>query len=330
MPAPLRKGKFLRGSWQRCYLIYTACLHGVLLILVPFTFPQYVYDESYMRGNLRLQLTFILTSITRVFAMISGGFTMWSKRKKLLECAEGTFNHWQKCKELEDHSSDYTRLRKRIRWLLSQAFFSLNFGVLVGMFILMKIDTDQSFSMMIVVHIVQFVYVGVMTAEVYVILLILHLQSERVQLALRDLCFSLHHEERNSLVLSGGKARKSLNDLRNLFQLYCDNQRLTREVFRICDLPIALLLLKMFVTNVNLVYHGVQFGNDSVEISTITKILGEFVVITHYWSAVLVMNIVDDITRRCGSKMGCILREFSDLDLVKRDFHLQVLFWVYF
>ncbi|KAH8290912.1 hypothetical protein KR054_007038 [Drosophila jambulina] len=322
MPALLRKRKFLRGSWQRGYLIYTACLHGVLLILLPFTFPQYMYDESYMSKNLVLQWAFNLTNITRIFAMVSGGFMMWTKRNKLLAMAERAFNLCQNCKKLGDDS----RIRKRIRGLLGQYFFVLNLSVLVAILILSQIDTDHSFSntTMIVVHILQFTYVVIMTAALYVILLILHWQNERVHLALRDLSISLHREERNCLVLSGGKARRSLKDLRNLFQLYSENQRLIREVFNIFDLPIALLLLKMFVTNVNLVYHGVQFGSDSIETSVYTKIVGQLVVVTHYWSAVLLMDVVDDITRRSGSKMGDIMREFSDLELVKREFHLQL------
>ncbi|KAH8308876.1 hypothetical protein KR059_002572 [Drosophila kikkawai] len=319
MPALLRKRKFLR---QRGYLVYTTCLHGVLLVLLPFTFPQYMYDESYMSGNLVLQWAFNLTNITRIFVMISGGFLTWSKRKKLLEMAERTFQHCQKCKKLGDDSS----LRKRFRGLLVQYVFVLNLSVLVATLILCRIDTDQSFSnaTMIVVHILQFSYVVIMTASLFVILVILHWQNERVQLALRDLSRSLHHEERNSLVLSGGKARKSLNNLRHLFQLYSENQRLIREAFSIFDLPIALILLKMFVTNVNLVYHGVQFGNASIETSSYTRFVGQLVVITHYWSAVLLMNVVDDLTRRSGPKMGDILREFSDLELVKREFHLQL------
>ncbi|KAH8252788.1 hypothetical protein KR032_001888 [Drosophila birchii] len=322
MPALLRKRKFLKGSWQRCYLIYTACLHGVLLILLPFTFPQYMYDESYMSGNLVLQWAFNLTNITRIFAMVSGGFMMWSKREKFLELGKKTFNHCRKCEKLGKDSS----LRKRIRGLLGQYFFVLNLSVLVAILILSRIDTDQSFSnaTMIVVHILQFAYVVIMTASLYAILVILHWQHERVHLALKDLSVSLHHEERNSLVLSGGKARRSLKKLRSFFHLYSENQRLIREVFGIFDLPIALLLLKMFVTNVNLVYHGVQFGNESIETSMYTRLVGQLVVITHYWSAVLLMNVVDDITRRSGPKMGDILREFSDLELVKREFHLQL------
>jgi len=40
--------------------------------------------------------------------------------------------------------------------------------------------------------------------------------------------------------------------------------------------------------------------------------------------AVLVMNVVDDVTRRSDLKMGNRLREFSHLELVKRDFQLEV------
>ncbi|KAH8238703.1 hypothetical protein KR038_004998 [Drosophila bunnanda] len=322
MPALLRKRKFLRGSRQRGYLIYTACLHGVLLVMLPFTFPQYMYDESYMSRNLVLQWVFNLTTITRIFAMISGGFMMWSKRKKLLEMAERAFDHCQKCKKLGDDSG----LRKRFRGLLGQYFFVLNLSILAASLLLSRIETDHSFSngTMIVVHMLQFAYLVIMTAGLYFILVILHWQSERVHLALKDLSFSLHHEERNSLVLSAGKARRSLNDLRNLFQLYSENQRQVHEVFRIFDQPIAMLLLKLFMTNVSLVYHGVQFGNASIETSMYTRLLGQLVVITHYWSAVLLMNVVDNVTRRSGPKMGDILREFSDLELVTREFQLQL------
>jgi len=163
-----------------------------------------------------------------------------------------------------------------------------------------------------------------MMAGICVILVILHWQRERVHIALKNLSLFLNHEERNALVLSENNAKKTLNHLRNLFHLFAENQRLIILVFETFDIPIALLLLKMFVTNVNLVYHGVQFGNESIETSFFTRTLGQWVLISHYWSAVLVMNVVDDVTRRSDLKMGNRLREFSHLELVKRDFQLEV------
>ncbi|XP_016992564.2 putative gustatory receptor 58a [Drosophila takahashii] len=326
VPAPLKKGKFLTGYSQKWYLLYTAFLHGVLLVLLPFTFPHYMYDESYMSSNLVLQWAFNLTNITRIMAMFSGGLMMWFKRKKLVQLGEHLRRHCLKCEKLEDNSRKFLKLRKRIRGVLGQMFFVTNLSLLVGTLILMEIDTDHGFSKiaMIATHISQYTYIVIMMAGICVILVILHWQSERVHLGLEDLCYFLNHEERNSLVLSEDKAKKSLDNLRNLFQLFAENQRLIIKVFKIFDIPIALLLLKMFVTNVNLVYHGVQFGNESIETSYHTRILGQLVVFSHYWSAVLIMNIVDDVTRSSDLKMGNCLRQFSHLELVKRDFQLQL------
>ncbi|KAH8358177.1 hypothetical protein KR084_006862 [Drosophila pseudotakahashii] len=326
VPAPLKKGKFLAGHSLRWYLYYTACLHGVLLVLLPFTFPHYIYDESYMSSNLVLQWAFNLTNITRIMAMFSGGLMMWFKRKKLLKMGKKLIGHCRKCGKLEDHSKKYAKLRKRIRGVLGQLFFVTNLCLVVGTLILMEIDMNHGFSKvtMIATHISQYTYVVIMMAAICVILVVLHWQSERVHLGLEDLCFSLNHEERNSLVLSEDKAEKFLDNLRNLFRLFAENQRLIIRVFETFDILIALLLLKMFVTNVNLVYHGVQFGNESIETSYYTKILGQLLVFSHYWSAVLIMNIVDDATRRSDLKMGFRLRQFSHLELVKRDFQLEL------
>ncbi|KAH8401872.1 hypothetical protein KR009_008342 [Drosophila setifemur] len=328
LAAPLGTGwrHFLQGCPRRAYLLYTASLHLVFLLLLPFTFPHAMYADSYMSRNFVLQWAFGLTSLTRIIALLTGVFQMWSKRKKLLELGEAFLRHSRKCKKLEDHSAGYTHLWRRIRGLLRQQFLVLNLSVLVGTILLMHIDTNQHFSaiLMIVVHVLQFIYVLVMAASIYVILLLLHWQEERVNLALQGLSTSLHHEERNALIMSGTKASKSLKILRNLFQLHAENQRLIRESFKISDLPIAMLLLKMFVTNVNLVYHAVQFANDSIETTFFTKFIGQLVVMSHYWSAVLLMNIVDDVARRNGIKKGQILRQFSDLELVQRDFQVEL------
>ncbi|EDW91165.1 putative gustatory receptor 58a [Drosophila yakuba] len=326
MPAPLKKGQFLLGYRQRWYLIYTACLHGVLLMVLPFTFPHYMYDDSYMSSNAVLQWAFNLTNVTRIMAMFSGVLLMWFKRKRLLKLGENLICHFFKCEKLDDRSRKYFTLRKRVRKVLFQMLLVANLSILMGTLILLRIDSIQTFSKtaMIVAHIIQFIYVVLMMTGICVILLILHWQSERLHIALKDLCSFLNYEERNALVLSTDKANRSLRILANLFELFAENQRLTREVFRTFDLPIALLLLKMFVTNVNLVYHGVQFGNDSIETSYYTKILGQWVVISHYWSAVLLMNVVDDVTRRSDLQIGYLLREFSHLELVKRKFHLKL------
>ncbi|XP_033156355.1 putative gustatory receptor 58a [Drosophila mauritiana] len=326
MPAPLKKGQFLLGYKLRWYLIYTACLHGGLLTVLPFTFPHYMYDDSYMSSNPVLKWTFNLTNITRIMAMFSGVLLMWFRRKRLLDLGENLLLHCLKCEKLDNHSKKYSTLRKRVRNVLFQMLLVANLSILVGALILFRIDSVQrnSKTAMILAHITQFIYVVFMMTGISVILFVLHWQSEMLQIALKDLCFFLNYEERNSLTLSETKANRSLGKLAKLFQLFAENQRLVREVFRTFDLPIALLLLKMFVTNVNLVYHGVQFGNESIETSTYTRILGQWVVISHYWSAVLLMNVVDDVTRRSDLKMGDLLREFSHLELVKRDFHLQL------
>ncbi|EDV55535.1 putative gustatory receptor 58a [Drosophila erecta] len=326
LPAPLKKGQFLLGYQLRWYLIYTSCLHGVLLMVLPFTFPHYMYDDSYMSSNPVLQWAFNLTNITRIMAMFSGVLMMWLKRKRLLKLGEHLICHFLKCEKLDDHSRKFSTLRKRVRNVLFQMLLVANLSILMGTLLLLRIDSIQRFSKtaMIVAHIIQFIYVVFMMTGICVVLLILHWQSERLHIALKDLCSFLNYEERNSLVLSANKVNRSLGDLANLFQLFAENQRLTRQVFRTFDLPIALLLLKMFVTNVNLVYHGVQFGNDSIETTSYTKILGQWVVISHYWSAVLLMNVVDDVTRRSDLKIGGLLREFSHLELVKRNFHLKL------
>lgn len=329
MPAPLKKGQFLLGYKQRWYLIYTACLHGGLLTILPFTFPHYMYDDSYMSSNPVLKWTFNLTNITRIMAMFSGVLLMWFRRKRLLDLGENLILHCLKCEKLDNHSKKYSKLRKRVRNVLFQMLLVANLSILLGALILFRIHSVQRISKtaMIVAHITQFIYVVFMMTGICVILLVLHWQSERLQIAFKDLCSFLNHEERNSLTLSENKANRSLGKLAKLFKLFAENQRLVREVFRTFDLPIALLLLKMFVTNVNLVYHGVQFGNDTIETSSYTRIVGQWVVISHYWSAVLLMNVVDDVTRRRDLKMGDLLREFSHLELVKRDFHLQVAFF---
>lgn len=301
----------------------------MLLLLLPFAFPRYTYQENYIGGDLVLEWTLNLTSLTRVTATISGGVMTWAQRKTLLKLGKEILSHCRKCRQLGDKSGN-THLEKRIRGLLKQKLFVLNGTILVSAIFLFTIETDRSFRKitMIVVQILQFSYGVIMTASLYVILLVLHWQGERVRLALSDLCLWLHHEDQNSLVLSENKARRTLNYLGNLFQLHSENKKLLRKVFQTFDIPIVFLLLKMFATNVNMVHRMVLFDKHSIKTSDYTKLLGQLIVITHFWNAVLLMNVVDDITRRSGSQMGYILREFSDLQLVNRDIHLQVLFEV--
>ncbi|XP_022230736.2 putative gustatory receptor 58a [Drosophila obscura] len=336
LPAPLRLDRARdrihfgnRSHQRRCYLAYTACLNVLLIVLLPFTFPVFMYDESYMSDRLVLQWAFNLTNVTRIMAMLACGYLTWTKRKPLLQLGESLARHCHRCWLLESgalHSSGYIKLQRRIRSLLRQWFFVLNLSIVSAVLLLMRIDTDVQFSnlTMVVVHMMQFVYVAIMMTGLYVICLLLYWQMERVNLALKDLCSRLHHEERNALLLSASLARQTLHTVGHLFQLHCEGQRLMRSLFGIFDVTIAFLMLKMFVTNVNLMYHAVQFGNDSIATNSVTKLWGELVIVTHYWSAVLLMNMADDLTRRSGLERGEILRQFSDLELVKRDFQLEL------
>ncbi|EDW35897.1 GL16968 [Drosophila persimilis] len=336
LPAPLRLDLDLdrihfskRSHQRRFYLAYTACLHVLLIVLLPCTFPVFMYDESYMRDRLVLQWAFNLTNVTRIMAMIACGYLTWTKRKPLLQLGEGLARHCHRCRLLENgalHPSGYRELQKRIRGLLRQQVFVLNLSIVSGTLLLMRIDTDvrRSNIIMVVVHMLQFIYVSIMMSGLYVICLLLYWQMERVNLALKDLCSRLHHKERNALLLSASLARQTLHSLGHLLQLHCEGQRLMRSLFGIFDVTIAFLLLKMFVTNVNLLYHAVQFGNDSIDTTSVTKLWGESLIVTHYWTAVLLMNLVDDLTHQNGLETGEILRQFSDLELVKREFQLEL------
>ncbi|KAH8283459.1 hypothetical protein KR018_002987 [Drosophila ironensis] len=322
VPAPLGR----KVNCRRIYLIYTACLHITLLLLLPLTFPQFMYDASYMSRNLVLQWAFNLTNITRIMAMLSGFVLIWLKRKKLLELENALITNCLACQDLEGDSTKYTELRRRILGLLWQQFCLLNLSILVATLLLMRIDTDDQLQnlSMILVHVLQFFYVVIMTAAVHVVLVLIYWQQERVNLSLQDLYYALNHEERNSLVLSRDIGAQSLQLLRKHYHLHSSNQQLLRKFLKVLDLPIAMLLLKMFVTNVNLVYHGVQFGSASIETTYETRILGQLVVISHYWSAILLMNIVDAVTRSSNPKTGGILKQFSHLELVRREFHLEL------
>ncbi|EDW74931.1 uncharacterized protein Dwil_GK15940 [Drosophila willistoni] len=321
LPARLAK----QGQvWHFCngigYIIYTILVNCSLLLLLPLTLPRFMYTNSYMSESSSLQWNFTLTGVTRVLAMFVCGGLVWIKRNKLRQLGEDLLRQCQLCQQLQEKSNHlvkYKQLQDKIRGLLFQQFCVMMLNIFAPAFLLLRIESDQvlDYLLMVFVHMVQFIYIMIAMLGFYIVLLLIYWQMQRVNLGLKDLLDALHCDR---------YIQTSLETLRHLYHLHGQNVNLLHRVLQITDVSMACLLLKMFVTNVNLVYHGVQFGNSSIDTNWLTKMLGESVILTHYWNAILLMNLVDSLTRQTGIETAHIMRQFSAYESNNRDFEVQL------
>ncbi|XP_068147886.1 putative gustatory receptor 58a [Drosophila tropicalis] len=302
------------------YIIYTIFVNCLLLLLLPFTLPRFMYTNSYMSESSSLQWNFTLTSVTRILAMLVCGGLVWTKRKKLRQLGDDLLKQCQLCEQLQEESNhlvEYNQLQDKVRGLLLQQFCLMNLNIFAPAGLLLRFESDQvlEYLLMVFVHMVQFIYIMIAMLGLYIVFLLIYWQMQRVNLGLKDLLDALHFNR---------DIETSLETLRHLYHLHGQNVNLLHRVLQMTDISMACLLLKMFVTNVNLVYHGVQFANSTIDANWLTKILGESVILTHYWHAILLMNLVDSLTRQTSIEMAQIMRQFSAYESNNRDFEVQL------
>ncbi|XP_060658940.1 putative gustatory receptor 58b [Drosophila nasuta] len=83
---------------------------------------------------------------------------------------------------------------------------------------------------------------------------------------------------------------------------------LLREIYKF---NMATVFAIMFAVNVNVLYHGVQYTNNTIKSDTSGNIIGFALIVTNLWSSALVMNLIEHTTNSCND-VGQLLRQFTD------------------
>ncbi|KAH8238704.1 hypothetical protein KR038_004999 [Drosophila bunnanda] len=307
-------GKIVRlekVSWM--YLIYSFFMGSFLFFNVYFMLPTALLD-GYIKYNIILQWNFFAMIGLRLLAIVGCYGTIWLRRQDIIRISKDSLAYWRRYRKLLKLKVDKRELRElqlSLAKVMGQKVFVLYSTILcstVVQFQLLRVINKQSL-LALAARFSHFLHFLAVKMGFYGILLLLDHQFRVIHLALD----ALHKE----------KADRKWKTLRTIANMHMETLQLARRVFSLYDLANATLFLNMFMTTVNILYHAVQYSNESIKSDGWGVIFGNGLIVFNVWGTFMLMNMLDRVVNSCNN-VGQQLREFSDIPKARRRLQREV------
>ncbi|KAH8233093.1 hypothetical protein KR026_004213 [Drosophila bipectinata] len=294
-------------SWT--YLLYSVFLSSTLFLNMYFLFPKAILD-GYIKSNIILQGNFFMMTGLRVMALLGCYGTIWVKRKEIIGLYEDALSYWKKHRSLLRGQVDRKDLKELqlslARKILTQILVSYTTTMFSTVIQYQLLGVVNKFSLMaLAARISHFFHFVAFKVAFYGVLILLENQFGVVHLALDG----LHNR----------KDKKRVSALRSIAAMHWETFQLARRIFALCDIANAALFINMFMTTVNILYHAVQFSNETIKSSIWGIVFGNGLIIFNFWGTMMMMNMLDKVVSSCNN-VGKHLKQFSDLPRVSKSF----------
>ncbi|XP_058979772.1 putative gustatory receptor 58b [Musca domestica] len=85
-----------------------------------------------------------------------------------------------------------------------------------------------------------------------------------------------------------------------LYNMHYECYHLSQRILRIWQDITFFWMIKIFTTNIALLYHAVQFTNGSIESDNTQDLIGTMTIVLFYWDTTLTMKAIDGILSSCN------------------------------
>ncbi|KAH8405858.1 hypothetical protein KR215_010696 [Drosophila sulfurigaster] len=301
MPTTLRTSKNSRLKICKVsyvYLIYSFCITVCLFLQFRYIFPPDFF-EGYMKNNIILQWNMIVNAGLRVLIVVSCYSLVWLRRQRLvrlyLEFLLYWRMHWLTLRRIaNDQALDNMQLQLA-NILLREIY--VNYAMFCCSIVTQYKLLGGKDILQVLVKTFQMLMLTAIRLGFSSLLLLLTHQFESVQLAL--------------LAIRQRVGSRNLEDLRRIANIHTKWLQLARNAFSIYDLNMATVFATMFAVNVNVLYHAVQYSNNTIKSDTSGDIFGIALIVTNIWNSALVLNLIEHTTSSCND-VGQLLRQFTD------------------
>nr|XP_017018771.1 putative gustatory receptor 58b [Drosophila kikkawai] len=288
------------------YLIYSFFISSFLLLNIFFMLPRALLD-GYIKYNVILQWNFFVMIGLRLLAILGCYGTIWLRRQDIIQLTKDSLIYWKRYRKLLRLKVDKRELRElqlSLAKVMGQKVFVLYSTILcstVVQFQLLSVINKHSL-LALAARLSHFLHFLAVKMGFCGLLLLLDHQFMVIHLALA----ALHKE----------KGRGKWKTLRTIARMHLETLQLARRVFRLYDLANATLFLNMFMTTVNILYHAVQYSNETIKSDGWGVIFGNGLIVFNVWGTFLLMNILDRVLSACNN-VGEQLKDFSDIPKAK-------------
>lgn len=292
------------------YMIYSVFLTVVLLLEVPCMMLGGLFS-GYMRNNIVLQWALIVGLMVRIIAILSCYGLVWLQRQRLIQLYRDFLVHWRAhwqilCRVAGEESLE--RMQLILAGVLRRNL-CINYAMLCCSILMQYRLLSSGNRLQLLMHAAAMLMVSVGRVGFFTLLLLLNHQFLAVQLSLQALCRRVRS--------------RSQEDLRRIAGIHAEWVILARRAFSIYDVANASIFLNMFAVNVNILYHAVQFANQTIESDSWGFLIGDGLIVFNFWNSALIMNMLDSAINSCNDSAQ-LVKQFNNLHTLSPESEKEV------
>ena len=284
------------------YLIYSVFIHLVFMAIIVFTAPFIQHGINYMSDKPILKMTHQVGVVSRSLAVLVISYMVWFRRQVFLDVYETykrfveKYEHFRAIFEIY-FENDLHEKEKRRQRLIIYKFISLNMNsfLITSLFIQLEDRYGIIYYIMLIVNLLQNCYLVVSTLQFVVLLSEIQMRFYFINKALNTMQF---------ITLP---ACQTLKHYSLLYEMYVRSYQLSSECLEAGSIITFFMLLKIFTSNILILYHGVLMLLNNLPNDNLSNSLGTICVINFYWDCFLIVTAIDHALQACNNT-GAILR----------------------
>ncbi|XP_050324519.1 putative gustatory receptor 58a [Bactrocera neohumeralis] len=320
LPAPL-DGKTLEFRVTRLYLVHSAVIHLFCLLATSYA-GYYYFSRDFLTNDPILQWTYSITHVTKNLFMAVLVKEIWCKRediksvyvvyrsletrlKAFTEAARRRINGTiEKRNELHR-----TIIEHRVENLIIFKFCLAYVLVIMNVysFLSQHPGTDGRYMPITLISFALHTFILTVSGNFFYIYSQLYRQFSQINSQLKSLFEQLHGQMSRRAV-----GEEFASHINNLAVLHLTGYRLTQRIFRIGELTLAALLLRLFTTNMRAVYGACLLLSQNQTRNLWLQANELFFTAVFFGDTAMTMGMLDAMLTKCN-RTGQLLREHPGL-----------------
>ncbi|KAM7342826.1 putative gustatory receptor 58a isoform 2-T2 [Cochliomyia hominivorax] len=299
-------GKFNWHQWNftvsKIYLIYSA-IGQLFLCIIPLISLLVRQENNYLNDKPILQWTVIVAKLIMSSTVLVISLKIWQRRHDLINLFDIYMQLLGKYKNFLQYfrTNIETELRQQedfAKMFLIYKFISshLDAFAIASLYFQMQENPNLYYILVISFNMLQSFYL--LTANLQFMLILCQM--------------ILHFSFINQSLIFLQQQDLPLKDLLNyyliFYEMHMECLQLSRLFFKVAQTATIFMLLRVFTTNIILLYHAVLMLISNLESTTISHFVGTLCIVNFYWDTLLITSAIDK-TLASGNRAAEILRE---------------------
>lgn len=278
------------------YLVYSVFAHSVVLAIIAFTAPFVQHGNQYMSDKPILQFAHEIGVVARSLVVLVISYMIWFRRQNLLEVYDGYRRFLEKYKSFQDtfaiyfandlHQQELYRQRMIVYKFIS---LNLNSFLITILFIQLEDRPGHVYYVMLFNNLLQNMFLVICTLQFVIFLSEIQMRFYFINKALEAMQF---------IPLP---AWQSLNHYTLLYEMHVKSFQLSCDGVEPLIIVTFFMLLKIFTSNILLLYHGVLMLLNYLPSSQLSNSMGMLCVLNFYWDCYLIIAIMDGALKACNT-----------------------------